>query len=1028
MRTNIINRSLLLLACVLTALSLRAMTVSPSQTVCRGTDVVLTRAGSSGENPESDTIKYRFQTSNDNVSYVNATTSSEDGLTLPWRMDADTWFRLQCTTQSGLVWYSDTLLVSVYADITAGTISEAQTICHATQPNPLTMTTAPAGGDGNFTYQWQSRTGEGAWADIALATTTSYSPAVLSETTWYRLKVTGVCGEQYTNEVEITVRPALTAPVISDARETICYGTDPSSISIVTEATGGSDDILQYQWQQSTDGTTFTDIVGATYRNLQPRSMKQTTWFRVMATSQKGCGQIVSSNTTKVTVYDEFIVTTKGLDAPLCYMTNGEISVSATGAGGAYTYQWQESADGTTFTDIIRNGNTAKYMIQGKEGGTYTYRCVVTPVSGCDAVTSGNIVVTVYDDVKPGTLSGAATICYGSTPEALTFATPATGGDGNYTYRWMQKPEGTSSFGYINGATGTSYTPSALYRTTDYQVEVTNACGIQYTAPVRITVREPLTAPVISGNTATICYNTVPDRITVTAVAAGGSDDSFTYQWQQSSDGQNFTNISGATGLNYQSGALTADRWFRVVATSRKGCGEVVSNTVVVRVYQDLQVRITDRPAENLCYGDFVKFAVSATGAGEKFTYQWQMSTNGTNFSNISSGSNATYATTMQKSGTFYYRCIVTSTLCGDSYTSEVMQVHVQDKLEIGSLENSQTICWGEDAAPLYLTGSIPEGAAYTWYSSVDGSTWTRERETSATYTPRDLTRSTYYYVRVATLCDTLTSNSVYIQVHEMPEVSVSGNDSVCVNQVETYYIGSLEAGFSYEWRLTNGYGLIQTAATQVAAIQVLWTVKNVDETIVLRVTDVVSNCVREETFRVHVCNEDVPSQTTVVRKPNSNILVCKEDGDIWYEWGYTDRNSNTDYIILDSNRRYVLLPHQFDNARYDYWLVLKTTEHARCYSRSYYDPANDRIFNAPKGKIQLHTLPDGGTAVYIENAGMAPVSLYLYDVNGTMVRTAALGEDSTIDAVVPSAGLSGIYVLQVVMGNTVETFKLIAQ
>lgn len=966
--------------------------------------------------------------STDNITYAHVTTSGEDSETLSWHIDADTWFRLQCTTKSGVVYYCDTLLVSVYADITAGTISEAQTICHATQPNPLTMTTPPAGGDGNFTYQWQSRTGESAYTDIPLAATTSYSPDLLTATTWYRLKVTGVCGDQYTNEIEITVRPALTAPVIANADETVCYNAEPSQITLSSEATGGTDEAFRYQWQESYDGITFTDIVGAGWKSHKPLRVKQTKWFRVVATSLRGCGQIISSNVHKVTVYDEFIVTPHGLDAPLCYMTTGEISVSATGAGGAYTYQWQESADGTTFTDIATNANAPKYVLQGKTGGTYTYRCVVTPTSGCDAITSDNIVVKVYDAVKAGTLNGDATICYGSVPDALTFSTPATGGDGNYTYRWMQKPEGTSSFGYINGATGTSYTPSALYRTTEYQVEVTNACGIEYTTPVRITVREPLTAPVISSNTdATICYNTTC-RITPTTSATCGSDDSYSCQWQESSDGQTFTDIKGAVGGSYQSGALTADRWFRVVVTSRKGCGSVISNVVEVRVYPDLQVSITDRPNENLCYGDFVKFAVSATGAGGAYTYQWQISTNGTDFNDITSANRSTYITTMQRAGTFYYRCVVASTRCGDTYTSEVVQVYVQDKLEIGSLLDNQTICWGEDATPLHLTGSIPEGATYVWYSSADGSTWTRERETAATFTPRELTRSTYYYVRVATLCDTLTSNSVYIQVHEMPEVSVSGNDSVCVNQMETYTIGTMAAGFRYEWRLENGYGVIETAATQVADIQVRWTVKNVDETIVLLVTDMASSCQREVTFRVHVCNEDVPEMTTVVRKPNSNILVCREDGDIYYEWGYTDRYSNTDYTILDSNRRYVLLPHQFDNARYDYWLVLKVTEHARCYSRSYYDPANDRIFNAPKSKVQVHTLPDGGTGVYIENADMQPVSLRLYDVNGLLVSTVALGEDMTIDAVVPRIGIAGMYVLQVVMGNTVESVKLIAQ
>ena len=93
-----------------------------------------------------------------------------------------------------------------------------------------------------------------------------------------------------------------------------------------------------------------------------------------MATSAKGCGTRESA-VEKVNVYPDLVVTETGI-APLCYMTSGEISVSGTGEGGSYNYQWQE-LDGTEYQNITSATN-AKYTTAAKTEGTYTYRCVVT--------------------------------------------------------------------------------------------------------------------------------------------------------------------------------------------------------------------------------------------------------------------------------------------------------------------------------------------------------------------------------------------------------------------------------------------------------------------------------------------------------------------------------------------------------------------------------------------------------------------------------------------------------------------------
>ena len=46
--------------------------------------------------------------------------------------------------------------VNIYNQLTAGTIGTAQSICYNTVPAALTQLTAPTGGPGGYTYQWQS--------------------------------------------------------------------------------------------------------------------------------------------------------------------------------------------------------------------------------------------------------------------------------------------------------------------------------------------------------------------------------------------------------------------------------------------------------------------------------------------------------------------------------------------------------------------------------------------------------------------------------------------------------------------------------------------------------------------------------------------------------------------------------------------------------------------------------------------------------------------------------------------------------
>ncbi|GGD07541.1 hypothetical protein GCM10011368_06840 [Hyunsoonleella pacifica] len=132
----------------------------------------------------------------------------------------------------------------------AGTIGNPQTICENETPSTLTNTASAYGGDGTYSYQWQSSDdGISNWTDITGATSTTYTPpSNLTTTRWYRRGVTSNGVTQYTFEINVTVNPipglptgndvTLSAPGSANLTATPYTGAD--SINWYTTASGGT--------------------------------------------------------------------------------------------------------------------------------------------------------------------------------------------------------------------------------------------------------------------------------------------------------------------------------------------------------------------------------------------------------------------------------------------------------------------------------------------------------------------------------------------------------------------------------------------------------------------------------------------------------------------------------------------------------------------------------------------------------------------------------------------------------------------
>ena len=166
------------------------------------------------------------------------------------------------------------------------------------------------------------------------------------------------------------------------SNQSVCSGTTPALLTSVTDATGSG--AVTYQWQSSTDNTTWADIAGATSSTFQPPSLTTTTFYRRVSSS--GAGTATTSSV-QITVIPLPTVTISS------NATNNSIS----------------AGQSVTFTSSVTNGNSTTYQwqingtdVNGATGATFTTTTlsqgdvITVVISSCAApVTSNSITITV---------------------------------------------------------------------------------------------------------------------------------------------------------------------------------------------------------------------------------------------------------------------------------------------------------------------------------------------------------------------------------------------------------------------------------------------------------------------------------------------------------------------------------------------------------------------------------------------------------------------------------------------------------
>jgi hypothetical protein len=199
-------------------------------------------------------------------------------------------------TWHGIKFPAHTVSITPSTDIKSGKIGSDQEICYNTQPNAFTSIEPASGGAGALSYSWQNSTDNSTFVNIPGEIGNTYTPPSLTTTTYYRRGATNNCGTVYSDAIKVTVLQQI-FPGTIDASQTILSGHAPATLTSTSPASGGTG-ALSYQWQKSTDGTTWSDISSATSTTYPPLVPTVPTYYRQKVTDEKTCEAF--SNTVKI--------------------------------------------------------------------------------------------------------------------------------------------------------------------------------------------------------------------------------------------------------------------------------------------------------------------------------------------------------------------------------------------------------------------------------------------------------------------------------------------------------------------------------------------------------------------------------------------------------------------------------------------------------------------------------------------------------------------------------------------------------
>ena len=402
-----------------------------------------------------------------------------------------------------------------------------------------------------------------------------------------------------------------------------------------------------YVWERSFDnGASWTAIVGATASTYTPGASDIGATARVTVTATNPYG-VASATSAPVGPIASGAPANTARPVISGTPRRGQVlTVTSVWSptGTSYTYQWQRSTDGVTWTNIGTNA-TSFTLTTAERGALVRITVTATNAFGQASATSDPVGPVVWDppaSTTPPVITGTSQRTY-----TLTAATGAWDGGGNlYAYQW-QRDTG-SGWTAIAGATASTYRLGIDDEGARVRVLIT-ATNVDGSAQRASDPTDLPVSPFPPANTVPPAISGTPQRtktLTATRGTWTGPDNMYAFQWQRDF-GEGYVDIAGATGASYLLTVDDVDALVRVVVTASNPDATIMeASEPTTPVLAAGPLNLTPPTVTGSVQRGLTLTGTAGTwsGFGNSIAYQWQSSADGTIWTTISGATSATYA------------------------------------------------------------------------------------------------------------------------------------------------------------------------------------------------------------------------------------------------------------------------------------------------------------------------------------------------------------------------------------------------
>ncbi len=620
--------------------------------------------------------------------------------------------------------------VTVLPTPTAPTVTPTDTTVCAGQTVTFNAS-APAGAS----FSWFTSASGGS----PVATGSSFTtPALTSNTTYYAESNDGACASGTRTQLEVTVLPRPSAPIVIPTDTTICAG---QTITFNASAPAGA----SFNWFTSASGGSPV-ATGSSFTT--PALTSNTTYY-----AESNDGACASSTRTALTVTVNPTPVAPTVTPSSATICSGKTATFTSSVSGG-SINWYTAPSGGS---AVHAGNS---FTTPALTSTTTYYAEAQ-LASCASITRTAVTVTVNPTpVAPIVAPAADTICSGQTTTLTVTSPPGTA-------RWYLLPSGGSPL-----YTGTTFTTPVLTSNITFYADVIQGSCVSSRTPVSIQVRSVPAQPTVSPASATIC---------------SGQTATFNMTAPSGSVGWWYTTSSGGspifTGNTFTTPALTSTTTY-YVAANNGACSSTNRRAVTVTVNATPAAPTVTPSSASICSGQTATFTASGTG-----TFSWYTAPSGGTA--IFTGS--TYTTPALTSNTTYY-VSATSGSCS-SATRTTVNVTITTAPSAPTVTpSSASICSGQTA-----TFTASGTGTFNWYTVASGGA---PIATGSAFTTPALTANTMYYVEaISGTCTSATRTAASVTITSAPSAPVVSPpaESICSGQTATFSATS-SPGASINW------------------------------------------------------------------------------------------------------------------------------------------------------------------------------------------------------------------------------------